>query len=79
MALIETYDTNGNLLHSEDTDPNGNEATIRAQAEQALTANRLFIADTTVTTAEAVAQTKALSRQVNGLIRLLLNQLDRTD
>lgn len=55
-----------------------NRALIRTQALTALAANRAYIASTP-TAAQATAQTKALSRQVNGIIRLLLNELDATD
>lgn len=55
-----------------------NKSTIQQQAEQALFDNRNFIASTP-TQATAIAQTKALSRQVNGIIRLLLDKLDGTD
>jgi hypothetical protein len=55
-----------------------NDATIRQQAASALANNRAFVASTP-TAAQTTAQVKALSRQVNGLIRLLLNQLDGTD
>jgi hypothetical protein len=79
MARTQVYDADGTLLHSEDTDPEGNEATIRQQAADALTANRAFIADANVTSAEAIAQTKALSRQVNALIRLQLADFTSAD
>ena len=52
-----------------------NRLTIEQQAALALQANRDFIASTP-TNADAVAQVKALSRQMNGVIRLLLNELD---
>lgn len=56
----------------------GNKTSIETQAALALQANRDFIASTP-TNAEAVAQVKALSRQMNGVIRLLLNALDGDD
>jgi hypothetical protein len=56
-----------------------NAATIRTQAANALAANRTFIALTAPTNAQVVAQTKALSRQMNALIRLALGNLDGTD
>lgn len=56
-----------------------NEGQIRAQAANALATNRDFIALSPPTNAQVVAQVKALSRQNNGIIRLLLGALDATD
>lgn len=55
-----------------------NMETMKAQAGSALIANREFIASTP-TAGQTAAQVKALSRQVNALIRLTLNQLDGVD
>jgi hypothetical protein len=55
------------------------EQTIRDSGRQALTANRTFIALTSPTAAQTTAQVKALSRQMNGVIRLLLGAFDGTD
>ncbi|MDX6218756.1 MAG: hypothetical protein QOJ48_437 [Frankiales bacterium] len=55
-----------------------NTLTLQQQAVNALTANRTYVASTP-TAAQTTAQVKALSRQVNGLIRMLLQQLDGTD
>ena len=46
------------------------------KARTALTANAAFLADSSVTTAEAIAQVKALTRQVNALIRITTQALD---
>jgi hypothetical protein len=43
---------------------------LLTKAENALASNQNFLDDSNVTTAEAVAQVKALTRQVNALIRL---------
>ena len=56
-----------------------NDATIRTQATTALDTNRTFIALASPTQAQTLAQVKALSRQMNGLIRLQLGQLDGID
>jgi hypothetical protein len=56
-----------------------NDEALLGQAFAALQANRAFIALTTPTQAQAVAQVKALSRQVNALIRQGLDELDGTD
>ena len=53
-----------------------NDETIRAQAAQALVANRAYVALASPTAAQTAAQVKALTRQNNGLIRLLLGLLD---
>jgi hypothetical protein len=52
---------------------------LREQALTAHTANRQFVGIATPTNAQNAAQIKALTRQMNGVIRLLLNQLDGTD
>lgn len=80
---IETYQ-NGVLVNSrtetyEVSTEQVNDETIRAQALSALAANKTFVALATPSTAQNAAQIKALSRQVNGVIRLLLQQLDATD
>lgn len=56
-----------------------NEVTLRERAANALQSNRDFLAIATPTNAQAVAQIKALTRQVNGLIRLAVGALDGTD
>lgn len=57
-----------------------NRETIKAQAAAAMDVNRTFIARGTAnTTAQVRDQTVAQSRQLNGIIRLLLNQLDGTN
>lgn len=55
---------------------NVNGDTIRDRAALALTGNSAFLALATPTNAEAVAQIRALTRQVNGLIRLTIGHLD---
>jgi hypothetical protein len=56
-----------------------NRLTIEDQARQALVNNRAFLELSPPTNAQVLAQVRALSRQVNGLIRVTLNQLDDTD
>jgi hypothetical protein len=56
-----------------------NEATIRARAELALDSNAAFLDLGAPTNAEALAQIKRLTRECNGLIRLVLRQLDTTE
>ena len=49
---------------------------ILTKARQALVANAAYLAIPAPTAAEVRTQTELLTREVNGLIRLLLNQLD---
>lgn len=53
-----------------------NETTIRDKATAALTDNKTFLALSSPTNAQVVAQVKALTRQNNALIRLLLQRFD---
>lgn len=61
------------------TGTDANQRALRQAAQQALTTNRAFISNGSPSTAQVIAQVKALSRQMNALIRLQLNQLDGTD
>lgn len=56
-----------------------NQSNIRAKLEQALGVNSTFIALTTPTVAQAVAQVKILSRENNALIRWCLNRFDSSE
>lgn len=56
-----------------------NRMTLEEQAAQALAGNRAFLAIASPSNAQVLAQTKALTRQNNGIIRLLLNLNDGTD
>lgn len=53
-----------------------NSVTIKDRAATALTNNVTFLALGSPSNAQVVAQVKALTRQVNGLIRLTINSLD---
>lgn len=55
-----------------------NRTAIQDAARTALDTNRTYTALATPTAAQTTAQVKALSRQNNGLIRLLLGLLDGT-
>jgi len=90
MAVTEVWDAHGNLLSRTDDDPNGYEATIRAQAAAAIAKNNAAIAidQTAIATAspsnaQVVAFVKMLAQrdidlslQANALIRLALQQFD---
>ena len=72
---------NNNIVVDEDvaTPPEvANRDHMHDAARAALAANRAFVASTP-TNAQTLAQVKALTRQVNALIRLELNALDDTD
>lgn len=55
-----------------------NRSTIFAQAVQALTDNAAFLAIGSPSAAQNAAQVKALTRQTNKLIRLVIGRLDAT-
>lgn len=55
-----------------------NRLSIEDLALKALATNKAYI-NSTPTAAQTTAEVKALARQVNGIIRLLLNKLDATD
>lgn len=56
-----------------------NDNAIRQDARAALALNRAYVALDAPTAARTMAQTKAHARQINGIIRLLLNELEGTD
>lgn len=79
-----TYHPDGTVTQDEVPDPvytpeQVNEQTVRERAGQALATNRTFLAVASPTNAQVVAQVKALTRQMNGLVRLVLGQLDATE
>lgn len=81
IVIHETYE-NGALVGSQQVDlPDelGHRATIEQQAREALAANRTFLALGAPTNAQTLAEVKALTRQVNALIRLQLADLTGTD
>lgn len=56
-----------------------NAATLRTQAANAIDANKTFLAISAPSNAQVLAQTKALTRQVNAVIRLVIGSLEGTD
>ncbi|MEQ8834263.1 MAG: hypothetical protein RIB67_07435 [Miltoncostaeaceae bacterium] len=72
----------GELVSSEVTDMPRNEAhttVLHERAIAALEANAEFLALSPPTQGQVLAQVRALTRQNNALIRLLLGQLDSID
>lgn len=55
-----------------------NLATLQQRATQALTTNATFQAIASPTNAQIAAQVQALTKECNGIIRLLLGALDAT-
>src|SRR5690242_1024063 len=55
-----------------------NRVSLESKAASAVASNITYINLASPTTAQTTAQVKALSRQVNALIKLVLNQLDDT-
>lgn len=72
----QTFDAAGNLVAEEvvqvDITAPSVQYDLHARARQALAANATFLAIPAPTNAQAVAQVKALTRQTNALIRLLV-------
>lgn len=66
------------VTHPTDVDMATNLAALQAKAQTALTNNATFQAIASPTNAQNAAQVQALTRQCNGIIRLLLNLTDTT-
>lgn len=60
-------------------DRDANAGQLRDRARQALDANKTFLAKTSPTNAEVVAQVKLLTVECSALIRLVIRALDATD
>ena len=56
-----------------------NRSSIETKALAALTANNDYLAIASPSNAEVLAQVRVITRECNGLIRLVLNQLDSDD
>ena len=56
-----------------------NENTLYEQARTAIVGNKQFLALSSPTNAQTLAQVKALTRQMNGLIRIVAKELDVID
>lgn len=60
-------------------DYQANRSTLEARAVTAMQGNRDFLSLSSPSNAQVLAQVRALSRQNNGIIRLILGRLDGTD
>lgn len=73
-------DATGKLLRTEEDivvpPEDTNAAALRDKAQQALAANSAYLGMTTRTQADVAAQVVKLTRECNGIIRLLLGQFD---
>lgn len=86
IQTTSTDDTTGEVLWTSIAPPagspeataNANRITLTNQGLTALSNNATYLAIASPTTAQAVAQVAALTRQVDALIRIVLNQLDAT-
>lgn len=79
VAGVPTVKYTVRALNAEETAARvaaANEQTIRDRATQALAANATFMALASPTNAQTLAQVKALTKQLNGLIRLTVRALD---
>ncbi len=81
MPTNERYDAKGALIESRSTptlpeDLNRDDLTSRAAL--ALTTNAAFLAIAAPSNAQNATQIKALTRQVNALIRLVVGRLEET-
>jgi hypothetical protein len=59
--------------------PAANQATVQQGAQNALAANRTYLAIGSPTNAQVVAQLRSVTQQMQGLIRLALGQFDGTN
>ena len=79
QSVVDAHAATAQAAAAEDATKATNETTIRDRATTALADNKAFLALTSPTNAQNAAQVKALTRQVNGLIRLTLRRFDSTD
>lgn len=77
----EVYDATGKISSKavvRDITTEANQQTLQQRAQAALAANATFLSIGSPTNAQNAAQVQALTKQCNGLIRLLINALDST-
>lgn len=78
----QVFDGHGNVIAStprvRDVTIEVNQSTLVSRATAALTANATYLGIAAPTNAQVVAQVQLLTKECNGIIRLLLSQLDST-
>jgi len=83
MSTVNRTTTQSDGTTSSDALPVADEAvvldTLRSAALNAFAGNRTYTGLASPTAAQTTSQVKALSQQMNGVIRLLLGQLDGTN
>ena len=76
MAVVRVTYLHTVGVDADNADPNvANAVTLFQRANTALTTNATFLAIGSPTQAQTVTQVQALTRQIDGIIRLMLNQL----
>lgn len=77
MATVKTTYIPAVTVDADGNDPSvQNVNTLASRAQAALTNNQTYLALSSPTTAQNTAQIKALTRQMDGVIRLLLGLFD---
>lgn len=75
-AAFAAFQTTATASFGQRATADGNAVTLQAKAQQALTTNSTYLALASPTAAQTTAQVKAITRQVNALIRLSIQSLD---
>lgn len=77
MAIVSLPSVSACQVDDSTLDQNQqNQLTLSQRAQTALANNQTFLNLTNPTNAQVLSQVRALTRQTNGLIRFLLNELD---
>lgn len=80
--LLHIFDIKGDLVRTEETEISQEQARweqLEQNLRQALVDNRAFVAQPNPNAAALTAQVRALTRQQNKMIRLVLQLFDGTD